>query len=110
MRSRAAPLNIRLDHDIASSYTDAMASTTKVMISMPPDLLERIDRVAGERGTSRSAFLQEAVRRELGWPDPAAFDTAVERGRAALAGAGAFESAELIREQRDERDARDRRR
>lgn len=87
-----------------------MASTTKVMISMPPDLLERLDRVAGERGRSRSAFLQEVVRRELGWPDPAAFDAAVERGRAALAGVGGFESAELIREERGARDARDRRR
>ena len=99
-------MSYRLDRDIASSYTLAMASTTKVMISMPPDLLERIDRVAGERGTSRSAFLQEVVRRELGWPDPVAFDAALERGRRALASAGAFESAELIREDRDARDSR----
>lgn len=87
-----------------------MAKATKVMISMPDDLLERLDRAAGKRGTSRSAFLQEAVRRELGWPDPAAFDAALRRGRTALAGAGAFESAELIRDERDTRDARDRRR
>jgi hypothetical protein len=87
-----------------------VAKTTKVMISMPEDLLERIDRVARERGTSRSAFLQEVVRRELGWPDPVAFDTAVERGHRALARAGAFESTELIREERDARDERDRRR
>lgn len=82
----------------------------KVMISMPEDLLERVDRVAGERGTSRSAFLQEVVRRELGWPDPVAFDAALEHGRSALGDAGAFESAELTREDRDARDARDRRR
>ncbi len=87
-----------------------MGRATKVMISMPEDLLDRIDRAAGERGTSRSAFLQEAVRRELGWPDPAVFDAALERGRTALDGAGAFESAELIREHRDARDASDRRR
>ena len=80
------------------------------MISIPDDLLERVDRAAGERGTSRSAFLQEAARRELGWPDRAAFDAALKRGQSALAGAGAFESAELIREERDARDARDRRR
>lgn len=80
------------------------------MISLPPDLLERLDRVAGERGTSRSALLQEVVRRELGWPDPAAFDAALERGRRALTGAGAFEAAELIRRERDARDERDRRR
>ena len=87
-----------------------MAKTTKVMISIPVDLLARLDRAAGERGTSRSAFLQEAVRRDLGWPDRAAFDAALQRGRDALAPAGAFESAELIREERDARDAHDRRR
>jgi predicted transcriptional regulator len=80
------------------------------MISVPDDLLERIDRAAGERQTSRSAFLQEAARRELGWPDPVAIDAALERGRNALAGAGRFESAELIRADRDHRDAGDRRR
>jgi predicted transcriptional regulator len=87
-----------------------MARAAKVMISLPPDLLERLDRVARERGTSRSAFLQGVVRRELGWPDPVAFDAALDRGRRALAAAGAFESAELIREERDARDERDRHR
>lgn len=82
----------------------------KVMISVPEDLLERIDREVGERRTSRSAFLQEAARRELGWPDPVAIDAALDRGRAALAQAGRFESAELIRDERDARDERDRRR
>jgi predicted transcriptional regulator len=87
-----------------------MAKAAKVMISMPEDLLERLDRVAGERGTSRSALLQEVVRRELGWPDPVAFEAALDRGRRALSGARAFESAELIREERDARDQGDRRR
>jgi Arc/MetJ-type ribon-helix-helix transcriptional regulator len=87
-----------------------MPKALKVMVSIPDDLLERIDRAVGERGTSRSAFLQEAARRELGWPDAAAIDAALERGRAALAGVGSFESAELIRQEREERDARDRRR
>ena len=82
----------------------------KVMISMPDELLERIDREAGALRTSRSAFLQEAARRQLGWPDPAAIDAALERGRSALAGAGSFDSAELIRAERDARDERDRRR
>jgi len=83
-------------------------AVANVLISMPVDLLERVDRIAGERGTSRSAFLQEVVRRELGWPDPVTFDAALARGRHALASAGAFESAELIREERDARDSRDR--
>jgi Arc/MetJ-type ribon-helix-helix transcriptional regulator len=87
-----------------------MATVKKVMISLPNELLERIDRAAAERRTSRSAFLREAARRELGWPDPVAIDAALERARAALADAGRFESAELIRAERDARDVRDRRR
>jgi predicted transcriptional regulator len=85
-------------------------ATKKVMISLPDDLLERIDRAAAERRTSRSAFIQEAARRELGWSDPAEVDAALERARAALADAGRFESTRLIRADRDRRDARDRRR
>ncbi len=95
---------------IAESYNAGMSKALKVMVSMPDELLERIDRAVDEQGTSRSAFLQEAARRELGWPDPAAIDAALERGRAALAGASGFEAAELIRAEREERDARDRRR
>jgi len=87
-----------------------VAKATKVMVSIPEDLLERIDRAADRRRTTRSAFLQEAARRELGWPDPAVIDAALERGRAALVGAGGFEAAELIRAEREARDARDRRR
>jgi metal-responsive CopG/Arc/MetJ family transcriptional regulator len=82
----------------------------KVLISIPDDLLERVDREVGRRNTSRSAFLQMAARRELGWPDPRLLDAAIEHGRAALATAGAFESTELIRATRDELDERDRRR
>lgn len=92
------------------SYTVPMAKAAKVMVSIPGELLTRIDREADERGTTRSGFLQEAARRELGWPDPAHVDAALNRGRAALAGAGSFESAELIRSEREARDARDRRR
>lgn len=95
---------------MSMSYTTAMAKAAKVMVSIPDELLERIDREADQRGTSRSGFLQEAARRELGWPDPARVDAALERGRAALAGVGGFEAADLIRSEREDRDARDRRR
>jgi len=87
-----------------------MTKSTKVLVTMPNDLLERIDRVTKSAGNTRSDFLQEAARRRLGWPDPAVVDAALERGRAALADAGGFESAELIRSEREERDVRDRRR
>ncbi|MBW8059055.1 MAG: ribbon-helix-helix protein, CopG family [Solirubrobacterales bacterium] len=82
----------------------------KVLISVPDELLERIDREAQRRHHSRSAFLQEAARQQLGWTEPEAIDAAVKRARAALAGAGAFESADLIRADREGRDVRDRRR
>lgn len=87
-----------------------MAKALKVTVSMPEELLERIDREARGRGISRSGFLVEAARHELGWPSPAQIDAATERGRVALAGAGSFESADLIRANRATRDARDQRR
>jgi Arc/MetJ-type ribon-helix-helix transcriptional regulator len=87
-----------------------MAKATKVLVTMPSDLLERIDRETATLGQSRSEFLQEAARRRLGWPDPLAIDAALLRGRAALSDLGGFESAEVIRAQREERDAHDQRR
>lgn len=77
----------------------------KVMISLPDDLLDSIDREAERRHSTRSALLQEAARRELGWPDAAALDAAIARARQVLAGAGAFESAALVRAERDARHA-----
>ena len=82
----------------------------KVLISLPDDLLERIDREAKARGSNRSRFLQEAARGHLGWPSAETLGAALKRGREALAGVGSFESADLVREQRMARDADDRRR
>jgi hypothetical protein len=82
----------------------------KILVSLPDDLLERLNREAARRGVTRSALIQQAATRELGWPDPAVIDAALDRARSALAGAGTFESAAAIRRDRDERDARDRRR
>jgi len=87
-----------------------VAKTTKVLVTMPSELLERIDRETAAVGQTRSEFFQEAVRRRLGWPDPLAVDAALLRGRAALSDVSGFESADVIRTQREERDARDQRR
>jgi hypothetical protein len=87
-----------------------MAKTAKVLVTMPSELLERIDRETASLGQTRSQFFQEAVRRRLGWPDPLEIDAALLRGRAALSDLGGFESADVIRAQREERDARDQRR
>ncbi len=78
----------------------------KVMVSLPDELLARIDREARRRGTSRSALLQEAAVRELGRPDPDALDAALARSRARFARAGGFDAAELLRAERDARDRR----
>ena len=75
----------------------------KVMISLPDRVLARIDEETRRRGTTRSAFLAEAALRELGRPDPAVFDDALARSRARFARAGSFDSAELIRAERDAR-------
>lgn len=82
---------------IATGYACGMA---KVMISLPDALLERIDREARRRNSSRSALLREAVSHELGQPDRDAFDAALAKARAALEGAGSFESADVIRDER----------
>jgi Arc/MetJ-type ribon-helix-helix transcriptional regulator len=87
-----------------------MEKATKVLVTMPNDLLERIDRETRSLGQTRSEFFQEAVRRRLGWPDPLTVDAALLRGRAALAGLGSFESADVIRSEREGRNARDQRR
>ena len=96
-----------LDARISVRYPRAVG---KVLISVPDDLLERIDREASARGTTRSRFLEEAARRELGWPAPDQVETALTRARKALAPYGSFESADLIRRDRDAHDAADRRR
>lgn len=93
--------------EISRGYTLAMS---KILVSLPDDLLERIDREARARGSTRSRFLQEAAWRQLGWPSHGTLEAALGRGRAALAGVGSFESADVVHEQRVARDARDRRR
>jgi Arc/MetJ-type ribon-helix-helix transcriptional regulator len=82
----------------------------KVLVSMPDELLEAIDVAVARRLTTRSAFLRSAVRDALARPDPVAIRAAVGRARAAIAGLGAFESADLIRADRDTRDTPVRRR
>jgi metal-responsive CopG/Arc/MetJ family transcriptional regulator len=73
----------------------------KVMVSLPDALLQDIDREAVRRGTTRSALLATAARRELEQQSPADLDAALDRARAALRSAGSFESGELVRAERD---------
>lgn len=83
----------------------------KVMVSLPDDLLQRIDAEARRRATSRSGFLQEAAAGALARGEPEAMERAIQRmrglvGKARLVG----DSATLVREERGLRDERDRKR
>ncbi|MEP6651566.1 MAG: ribbon-helix-helix domain-containing protein [Lapillicoccus sp.] len=76
---------------------------SKVMVSVPDELLAKIDAEVKRRSTSRSAFLVDAARRELGRPVPARLAEALARSEARFAEAGSFEAADLVRVDRDRR-------
>lgn len=70
---------------------------------MPNELLKRIDSEAERLGKTRSEYLQEAAREQLGWPEADAFEAALAKGRAALEGIGSFDVVAEIRALREER-------
>jgi metal-responsive CopG/Arc/MetJ family transcriptional regulator len=74
---------------------------SKVMISLPDDLLTRIDAEARGREMSRSAFLAAAARREMDRRDPEAVAAAIARSEARFENAGSFDAADLVRADRD---------
>jgi hypothetical protein len=76
---------------------------SKVMVSLPDDLLVQLDAEVKRRSTSRSALLAIAARRELARRDPADLAAAIERSERRFRDAGSFESADLIRSDRDNR-------
>lgn len=81
----------------------------KVMVSLPDDLLAEIDAAARRRSTTRSGLLAEAARREIRRRDAAVMQEAAARMEAVGAAfAVDRRSAEdLVRADRDDRDARD---
>lgn len=82
------------------SYNDSMS---KVMVSLPEDLVREIDEEARRRSMSRSALLAAAARRELARPAPAEVAEAIARSERRFHAAGAFDAAELVRQDRDSR-------
>ena len=76
---------------------------SKLMVSLPDDLLQRIDQEARERSMSRSALIAAAARRELARRDPEAVAAAIARSEKRFQAAGSFEAAELVRADRDVR-------
>lgn len=76
---------------------------SKVMVSLPSDLLVEIDAEVRRRGTTRSGLIAEAARRELARRSQPVVLEALERSRQRFASSGAFESGDLIRAERDAR-------
>jgi hypothetical protein len=76
---------------------------SKVMVSLPDDLLAELDAEVKRRSTSRSALLAAAARRELARQDPAELAAAIDRSERRFRGAGSFDSAALVRSDRDDR-------
>lgn len=72
-------------------------------MSLPEELLVRVDEEARRRSLSRSALLATAVRRELERRDPEALAEAVARSEARFARAGCFDAGEMVRADRDAR-------
>lgn len=81
-------------------YTPIMS---KVMVSLPDDLLAELDAEVKRRSTSRSALLAAAARRELARQDPADLAAAIERSERRFRDAGSFESADLVQSDRESR-------
>lgn len=76
---------------------------SKVMVSLPDELLVELDAEVRRRSTSRSAFLAAAARRELARRDADEVAAAVERSEARFRLAGSFDSADVVRADRDRR-------
>jgi metal-responsive CopG/Arc/MetJ family transcriptional regulator len=76
---------------------------SKVMVSFPAELLAEIDAEAARRETSRSALLAAAARRELTRRDSEKVAAAIARSEERFQRSGAFESADLVRADRDSR-------
>ena len=92
----------RARHTVGSTagYTRFMS---KVMVSLPDDLLAQLDAEVKRRSTSRSALLASAARRELARADAADLAAAIERSERRFSTAGSFESADLVQLDRDDR-------
>jgi predicted transcriptional regulator len=74
---------------------------SKVMVSLPDELVRALDDEARRRSTSRSALLAVAARRELARPRPEAVDDAIQRSERRFRAAGSFEAADVVRRDGD---------
>jgi len=85
----------------SSGRTDSYnCGMSKVMVSLPDELVRDLDEEARRRSMSRSALLATAARRELARRDPAAVAEAIARSEQRFRAAGGFDGAELVRQDR----------
>jgi hypothetical protein len=73
------------------------------MVSISEDLLALIDAEVKRRGTNRSAFLATAAQSELIRPNNELVTAAIARSERRFHKAGSFESADVLRADRDAR-------
>jgi metal-responsive CopG/Arc/MetJ family transcriptional regulator len=76
---------------------------SKIMVSIPDELLAELDAEAARRSVSRSALLAAAARRELTRRDNDRVAAAISRSERRFRDAGVFEAADLVRADRDAR-------
>ena len=80
---------------------------TKVLISLDPRVLQRIDAEAAKRQVSRSALIAEFAAQRLGGPLGAGADPAVhralDRAKYLFRGQGGADSTALLRADRESR-------
>ena len=68
----------------------------KVLVSLPDELVARLDAEAKRRETTRSSLLALAAERELERQRSDKIDAAIARSRAYFASVGSFNSEDLI--------------
>jgi predicted transcriptional regulator len=76
---------------------------SNVRVSLPDELVRELDEEARRRSVSRSALLAAAAGRELARRDPIAIADAITCSERRFRSANAFESTDLVRQDRDRR-------
>lgn len=98
--TRCAQPRIEAAASYKSGYTVGMS---KIMVSLPDELVDALDSEAARRSTSRSALLAVAARRELARRDPQQVADAIARSERRFYDARTFDAADLVRDDRDTR-------
>jgi len=87
----------KLSGVLPKGYTPSMA---KVMISFPDDLLEELDSEVARLGTTRSALLQKATRREIGLGAMNRDEIITRLDQLSSQWSGPVDAGEIIRQER----------